>query len=367
MVRIGVPKEVKDNENRVALTPEGAAALVAAGHAVRVERNAGAGSGFADAAYASAGAALVATADAWSTDVVVKVKEPTPPEYQYLTGQVLLSYLHLAGSEMALTKALLESRTTAIAYETIEDTHGRFPLLAPMSAIAGAMTPSIGNYYLQKPHGGRGSLLAEVLEHPSGHVLVLGDGTVGWHAARVAAGMGANVVVLGLRPERAAAFERAGAGIRFEPSSAAALEKHLPETDLLVGAVLNPGARAPHVVTEGMVQSMPDGAVLIDVSIDQGGCIATSHPTTHSDPVFVTHGVTHYCVTNMPGAYPRTSTLALTGATLPYILRLAEQGVAGALQDRGFARGVQTHEGFVTYQAVARSLGLEPKFRALPD
>ncbi len=362
---VGIPKETKDNENRVALTPDGAAALTAAGHRVLVERGAGLGSGFADEAYARSGATLVAVDDAWAAALVVKVKEPTPAEYAHLRGQVLLSYLHLAGSEVALTNALLDSRTTAVAYETVEDVAGRFPLLAPMSAIAGAMTPAVGNYYLQKPQGGRGTLLAEVLGRTNGNVLVLGDGTVGWHAARVAGGMGANVVVLGLRAERAGDFEEAAAGIRFEHSSSEALERHLPETDMLIGAVLNPGARAPHVVSETMVRSMPDGAVLIDVSIDQGGCIATSRPTTHSDPVFVEHGVTHYCVTNMPSAYPRTATFALTAATLPYVLRLANDGPTAALEDSGFSRGVQTRDGFVTYEAVAKSLGLEAKLRPL--
>jgi alanine dehydrogenase len=366
-MQIGIPKEVKDNESRVALTPDGAAALAAAGHEVRVEHGAGIGAGFPDEAYERCGAELVAARAAWGARLVVKVKEPVPAEHAYFKGQLLLSYLHLAGSAIDLTQALLASGTTAIAYETIEDSFGRFPLLQPMSAIAGAMTPTIGNYYLQKPRGGRGTLLAEVLERRNGRVLVLGDGTVGWHAARVAAGMGASVIVLGLKPERAAEFRRAGAGIEFEHSTAEALEKHLPDTDLLIGAVLSPGARAPKLVTAEMVGRMPGGAVLIDVSIDQGGCIATSRATTHSDPVFVAHGVTHYCVTNMPGAYPRTSTLALTAATLPYVLRIADGGVDAVLADRRFAAGVQTHEGFVTYRAVAQSLGLMGRFRSLPE
>lgn len=364
-MKVGVVKEIKDNENRVALTPPGAAALTAAGHTVIVERGAGLGSGFADSEYARAGATLASAEEAWASSLVVKVKEPVPAEYGYCRGQILLSYLHLSGSELSLTETLLASSTTAIAYETIEDSAGRFPLLAPMSAIAGAMTPTIGNYYLQKPHGGRGTLLAEVLGARNGRVLVLGDGTVGLHAATVASGMGANVVVLGLKPSRRAEFERLS-GVVFEPSTSEALSRHLPETDLLIGAVLNAGARAPKVVNEAMVRSMPSGAVLIDVSIDQGGCIETSHPTTHSDPVFVVDDVTHYCVTNMPGAYPRTSTIALTAATLTYVQRLADGGLEAALKDRGFAKGIQTHEGFVTYPAVAESLKLGARYRELP-
>jgi len=357
-MRIGVPKERKDNESRVGLTPRGVAALRARGHEVVVERGAGAACGFADADYATAGAALGGAAQAWDRDLVIKVKEPLEAEYPRLRGQIVFTYFHLAGAPLQLTEALLASRTTGIAYETIEDAHGRLPLLAPMSAVAGAMAPLVGAYYLAKFNGGRGTLLATVLGGAHGKVVIVGDGVVGRHACDAASGLGAAVVVLGLSPQRAKEFERPGTRVRYLASTAEHLMRELPDTDVLIGGVLRRGARTPHVVSEEMVKRMPPGSVIVDVSIDQGGCVETSRPTSHSHPVFVAHGVTHYCVTNMPGAYPRTSTLALTDATLPYALTLADHGIAAAAGDAGVAKGVNTHAGRVTYRAVADALGL---------
>ena len=366
-MRIGVPKEIKDNENRVALTPAGAAALAAAGHDVGVQAGAGFGSGFDDREYVVAGARLCTAAEAWAAELVLKVKEPVEAEYALLAGQTVFSYFHLAGAPPALCMTLLASGTTAVAYETVEDEHGRFPLLAPMSAIAGSMAPLVGAHYLGAVAGGRGTLLATILGRAHGKTVVVGDGVVGRHAASVAAGLGCRVVVLGLRGELAADFERLGKNVRYVASTPESLAAELPDADLLVGAVLNPGARAPHVITEPMVKTLPRGSVIVDVSIDQGGCVATSHPTTHSDPVFVAHGVVHYCVTNMPGAYPRTATLALTTASLPYVERIAAGGIAAVVADRGFASGVNVYRGHVTHAAVADSLGLRNRYATVRD
>ena len=356
-MRIGVPREIKDNEYRVGLTPRGVAALRARGHGIVIERGAGLGCGFTDADYAAAGAELAAAQDAWRRELVIKVKEPLEPEYQELSGQLVFTYFHLAGAPRALTEALLASGTTAIAYETVEDERGRLPLLAPMSAVAGAMAPLVGAYYLAKFNGGRGTLLGTVLGIRHGKVVIVGDGVVGRHACEAARALGAAVVVLGLNAQRAAAFQVTDGSARYLLSTPENLDRELPDTDLLVGSVLRRGERAPHVVTAEMVRRMPAGSVIVDVSIDQGGCVETSRPTSHSHPVFVAHGVTHYCVTNMPGAYPRTSTLALTDATLPYALALAERGVAAAAADTGLAKGVNTCGGHVTYRAVADALG----------
>ena len=361
-MQIGVPKEIKDNENRVALTPAGAAALRARGHEVVVELGAGAGCGFSDSAYVDGGAALGDAEQAWTRDLVLKVKEPVESEYARFRGQILFTYLHLAGAPRSLTETLLATRTTAIAYETVEDERGRLPLLAPMSAVAGAMAPLMGAFYLAKFNGGRGTLLGHVLGARHGNVVVVGDGIVGTHACEAASALGAKVTVLGITPGRAADFERRDHAVRYLLSTPENLSRLLPDADLLIGAVLRRGDRAPHVVTEQMVASMPGGSVIVDVSIDQGGCVATSRPTTHSSPVFVAHGVIHYCVTNMPGAYPRTSTLALTQATLPYVLELADSGLRAARADPGLAKGVNVHRGFVTYRAVAEALGLADRF-----
>jgi alanine dehydrogenase len=275
---------------------------------------------------------------------------------------MVFTYFHLAGAPLQLTEALLASRTTAIAYETVEDEHGRLPLLAPMSAIAGSMAPLMGAYYLAKFTGGRGTLLATVLGARHGKVAIVGDGVVGRHACDVAAGLGARVVVFGITPALAAEFERHPA-VKYVQSTPSNLLGEVRDCDLLIGAVLRVGDRAPHVVTEQMVAAMPQGSVIVDVSIDQGGCVATSRPTSHSHPVFVAHGVTHYCVTNMPGAYPRTATEALTAATLPYLIKLAGNGLAAVRADSDFAKGVNTFEGAVTHPVVAAALGKE--YRAL--
>ena len=366
-MKIGVPKETKDNENRVGLTADGAVALVEAGHACCVERGAGQGCGIADADYESAGASLVDAASAWAADLVIKVKEPTPSEFDFLRGQIVFTYFHLAGVDVALTDTLLDSGTTAIAYETVEDADGRLPLLAPMSAVAGSMAPLMGSYYLAKFNGGCGMLIADILGRGYGKVVVLGDGVVGRHAAKVAGAMGGRVVIVGRHPERAESLARLAPGLDYVLSSEENLRMHLSDTDLLVGAVLVEGARAPHLVSEDMVASMPDGSVIVDVSIDQGGCIETSRPTSHSDPVFIEHDVTHYCVTNMPGAYPRTSTFALTAATLPYAKQLAAGGVEAALADPAFAHCVNTLGGKLTCRPVAEVLDKMDRFVRFED
>lgn len=366
-MRVGVPREIKDNENRVAMTPDGVRTLVEAGHEVTVELDAGSGSGFSDADYVAAGATIVDAAAAWDKDLVIKVKEPESAEYQYLGGQIVFTYFHLAGVDPGLTDALLAGRTMAVAYETVEDEQGRLPLLAPMSAVAGSMAPLVGAWYLARFNGGRGTLPAEILGQGHGEVVIVGDGIVGRHAARVAGAMGARVAVFGQRAERAAEVESIAAGIEYVVSDQGLLEDRLVRADMLIGATLVKGARARHVVSEAMVEGMPKGAVIVDVSIDQGGCVETSRPTSHADPVFTKHGVTHYCVTNMPGAYPRTSTLALTETTLPYAVRIANGGRAAILSDPLFAKGVNTCDGAVTYLPVAEALGLMDHFRELDD
>jgi len=366
-MKIGVAKETKDNENRVGLTADGALELVEAGHQVRVERGAGLGCGIADVDYQAAGATLVDASSAWGADLVIKVKEPTSAEFGYLQGQIVFTYFHLAGVDVALTDALLASGTTAIAYETVEDDNGRLPLLAPMSAVAGSMAPLMGSYYLAKFNAGRGMLIGDILGRQYGKVVVIGDGVVGQHAAKVAGAMGGRVVIFGRYLDRAESLAHLAPNLEFVMSNEENLRLHLPDTDLLVGAVLVEGARAPHLVSEAMVASMPDGSVIVDVSIDQGGCIETSRPTSHSDPVYVEHGVTHYCVTNMPGAYPRTSTFALTAATLPYAKRLADGGVEAALADTAFAQGINTHGGKITCRPVAEALGKLDRYVSLDE
>jgi len=358
-MRIGVVKEIKACENRVALTPQGTAALVAHQHQVRVEQGAGLGSGFSDQDYRQVGGRIVSTAEAWASDVVVKVKEPQITEYGYLNQQIVFAYFHLAGSAPTLTQALLLSSTTAIAYETVEDTSGGLPLLAPMSALAGSMAVTIGNYYLARFNGGKGVLLSKLFEARFGKVVVVGDGVVGLHAARVADSLGAHVYLCGLDPKREAELAAfVSKDLNFVVSTADNIAAELGDADLLIGAVLQRGARAPRLVSEAMVKKMQPGSVIVDVSIDQGGCIETMHPTTHDDPVYEKHGVIHYGVTNMPGAYPRLATLALTQATLPYVLKLADRGLAALEDDPGFALGLNTHKGAITCEAVAQALGL---------
>lgn len=358
-MRVGVPKEVRELEYRVALTPAGARELVLSGHEVLVERGAGAGSGLDDAAYAEAGARLVDdAATAWGeSDVVCKVKEPEPAEHRHLReGMVLFSYLHLAAAE-ALTAALVAAGTTAIAYETVRDRAGGLPLLWPMSTIAGRMAPQVGAHELERWRQGRGVLLGGMPGVPPARVVVIGAGTAGSNAARIAAGMEASVTVLDLDVAKLAALELPGR-VTTLASSRSVLEEQLATADLVVGAVLVPGARAPRVLTEEMVAAMPPGSVLVDLSIDQGGCAVTSRPTTHRDPTYVKHGVVHYCVGNVPGAVPRTSTYGLTNATLPYLRLLAEHGVARAARaDAGLAEGINVAAGAVTNRRVADAHG----------
>lgn len=363
-MKIGIPKEIKDKENRVALTPAGAKALVKQKHVVIVERNAGAGAGFEDKEYVAAGAKIGSAREAWNTDLVVKVKEPLLNEYQFLKGQMLFTYLHLAGVTKTLTDALLKTKVTGIAYETVEDGYSRLPLLAPMSAIAGNMAVHVGSHYLAKVNGGKGVLLGEILGNFYGKVVVVGDGVVGRHASKTAYGIGASVYLFGRHEERMDHLrESIGRKARVLLSNPKDIAEHVKDADLVVGAVLVTGAKAPYVVTAEMVKTMQKGSVIVDVSIDQGGCIETSHPTKHSDPVFVKYGVTHYCVTNMPGSYPRTSTLALTNATLPYVLALAEKSMDALRGNPHFGKGLNTYDGFITYKPVAECLGYLKKFK----
>ncbi|MCL6637175.1 MAG: alanine dehydrogenase [Alicyclobacillus sp.] len=358
---IGIPKEIKDNENRVAITPAGVHALVNGGHEVRVERGAGAGSGFPDEVYEQEGAQMVSAAEAWQADLVLKVKEPLPAEYGYFRSDLtLFTYLHLA-PEPELTRALRESGTLAIAYETVQLPDGSLPLLTPMSEIAGRMSIQIGAHFLEKTHGGRGELLSGVPGVPPARVVVVGGGIVGTNATRIAVGMGADVTVLDTNVARLRYLQDVfGSRVRTVVSNAYNLRAQLTGCDLLVGAVLIPGARAPKIVTADMVQRMNPGGVVVDVAVDQGGSVETiDRITTHSHPVYEKYGVLHYAVANMPGAVPRTATLALTSATLPYVLALADHGPLAAIQaNPALARGVNVWQGKVTYAAVANSLNL---------
>ncbi|WP_029423157.1 alanine dehydrogenase [Alicyclobacillus macrosporangiidus] len=360
---IGVPKELKDNENRVAITPAGVHAFVSAGHEVLIETRAGEGSGFSDASYEDAGARIVpAAADVWNhADMVMKVKEPLPVEYAYFRQDLtLFTYLHLA-PEPELTKALMDSGMMAIAYETVQLPDGSLPLLTPMSEVAGRMSIQIGAHFLEKAHGGRGELLGGVPGVPPARVVIVGGGIVGTNAARIALGMGAQVTILDTNVGRLRQLQDIfGNQLRTVMSNAYNLRQELEGCDLLVGAVLIPGARAPKIVTEEMVKGMNPGAVVVDVAIDQGGSVETiDRITTHSNPTYVKHGVVHYAVANIPGAVPRTSTLALTNVTVPYALQLANLGPVSAVRaNASLAKGVNVYKGKVTYEAVARSLGL---------
>lgn len=367
-MKLGLIKEIKSKENRVGLTPMGVAALIARGHQVFVEQSAGVGSGFNDQAYSQAGAKIVTTEQAWDNDLVIKVKEPIASEYQYLKQQIVFTFFHLAGVSLGLTEALLAGQTSAVAYETLEDEQGRLPLLAPMSAVAGNMAVQMGAHYLASYHGGKGVMLGSVLGKRHGHVFIIGDGVVGSHAARTAYSLGANVTVAGLFTENAKRLQsEISNDIRFVISEPATIAEHVRHADLVVGAVLTHGARAAHVVTESMVKSMQPGSVIVDVSIDQGGCIETAHVTSHDAPVYEKHGVLHYCVGNMPGAYPRTSTLALTDATLPYVLKLADKGLLALEQEPGFAKALNTHMGFITCEPVAAVFAMQDRCRTFPD
>jgi alanine dehydrogenase len=362
-MRVGVPTEIKADEYRVALTPAGVRELALHGHGVVVQAGAGDGSGIADDDYVSQGAEILPDADAVfaAADMVVKVKEPQPEEVARLEPRhTLFTYLHLA-PDQELTQALLESGATCIAYETVEDTRGRLPLLAPMSEVAGKIATQAGAFMLEKPLGGRGILLGGVPGVPAAKVKVIGGGVVGMNAAFIAIGMEADVTVFDRNIDRLRELDVAFGG-RADTcfASTLAIEEHLVEADLVIGAVLVAGARAPHVITREQLKLMKRHAVLVDVSIDQGGCFETSRPTTHSNPTYEVDGITHYCVANMPGAVPVTSTWALTNATMPYVLRLADQGVHRALgADPGFMLGLNVAGGKVTYEPVARDQGLE--------
>ena len=354
---IGVPKEVKDHESRVGVTPAGVKALVEAGHTVLVETNAGALSAFVDDEYQGAGAEIVGSAyDVWRlAEMVVKVKEPVEKEYKHFReGLVLFTYLHLAPLQ-ALTDALLEKKVVGIAYETVRDRAGTLPLLTPMSEVAGRMSVQVGATYLEKEKGGRGVLLGGVPGTPPGNVCIVGGGIVGTNAAKIALGMGARVTLVDLNLNRLRELDDIfGGRVHTLASNSYNVERAVMEADLVIGGVLIPGAAAPKIVTKAMVAKMKQGAVIVDVAIDQGGCIETARPTTHTDPSYVVDGVVHYCVTNMPAAVPYTSTLALTNATFPYVLKLAQLGAKAAIQvDKGIAEGVNTYEGTLTYEAVA--------------
>ncbi len=360
---VGLPKEIKDNEYRVGLTPAGVRALTDAGHKVIVEKNAGEGSGFEDNLYQRAGAQIIESADdVWAqADMIVKVKEPIQPEYHRMReGQLLFTYLHLA-PDKKLTDELLRRKVTGIAYETITDRRGGLPLLTPMSEVAGRMAIQVGAHYLEKMSGGRGILLGGVPGVPAARVVIIGGGVVGTNAAKIAVGMGAHVTMIDNNLERLRELDDIFLSkISTLASSAYMIQDAISEADLIVGAVLVPGASAPKLVTRTMLKDVPNGAVIVDVAVDQGGCIETTHPTTHSDPTYYVEGVLHYCVANMPGAVPRTSTFALTNATLPYAVKLANKGFLSAISsDEGLKAGVNTYAGHCTYEAVAVSQGLE--------
>ncbi len=359
---VGLPKEIKDNEYRVGLTPAGVRALTDAGHQVTVEKSAGEGSGFDDALYQKAGAQIIDSADhIWAgADMIVKVKEPIAPEYPRMReGQLLFTYLHLA-PDHELTDQLLKRKVTGIAYETITDRKGTLPLLTPMSEVAGRMAIQVGAHYLEKMAGGRGILLGGVPGVPAARVVIIGGGVVGTNAAKIAVGMGAHVTIIDNNLDRLRELDDIFLSkISTLASSAYMIHDVISSADLIVGAVLVPGAAAPRLVTRSMLKDVPNGAVIVDVAVDQGGCIETTHPTTHSDPTYYVEGVLHYCVANMPGAVPRTSTFALTNATLPYALKLANQGFLDAIQnDAGLKAGVNTFAGHCTYQAVAEAQGI---------
>ena len=361
-MRIGVAKEIKQQEYRVALTPAGARELVQHGHEVLVETGAGVGSAFLDDAYERAGATIASVDDVWSgADLLLKVKEPIAPEYPRLReGMTLFTYLHIAADE-PLTRALVDSGITAIAYETVETDAGALPLLAPMSEIAGRLAPQAGADQLEKPKGGRGILLGGVAGVAPARVLVIGGGMVGYNAAVIALGMGAQVTVLERSVDRMRFLEQILSGrVQLLMSSALQLEEAIKDADLTIGAVLIPGALAPKLITRAMLGTMKESSVFVDVAIDQGGCAETSRPTTHDDPVYTVDGVIHYCVANMPGAVPITSTRALTNVTLPYVEQLADLGAIGAVTvNPELARGVNVVGGKVTYEAVAEAHGMD--------
>ncbi|MFN2586541.1 MAG: alanine dehydrogenase [Actinomycetota bacterium] len=362
-MRVGIPRELKDNEYRVAITPAGVRELVVSGHDVYVEHDAGRGSSITNAEFERAGAKILPDADGVfaEAEMVLKVKEPVPEEFHRLReGLLLFTYLHLAASE-PVTRALVDSGTTGVAYETVELPDGSLPLLAPMSEVAGRMAPQVGAISLQREHGGRGVLLGGVSGVRPGRVVVIGAGMSGMNAAWIAQGMEAEVVILDKNINKLRDVDRIHQGkILTLASNRLSVEEVVTQADLVIGAVLVPGARAPKIVSEEVVREMKPGAVVVDISIDQGGCFETSHMTTHSDPTYVVHDVVHYCVGNMPGAVPHTSTYALTNATMPYVLALADKGLDAAVRDDpALARGVNVLKGSVVYDPVAEAHGLD--------
>lgn len=360
---VGLPKEVKDNEYRVGLVPAGVKSLTSAGHKVLVQQSAGEGSGITDAEYVAAGGQIIDTADeVWAAaEMIVKVKEPIPIEYDRMRpGLVLFTYLHLAPAR-ELTRALLERGVTGVAYETITDNEGRLPLLTPMSEVAGRMSIQVGATYLEKINGGRGVLLGGVPGVAPGRVTIIGGGVVGTNAAKIAVGFGASVIIIDRDIERLRYLDDIfGSRIRTLASNPYTIAESVAASDLVIGAVLVPGAAAPKLVTRDMLRGMPRGTVIVDVAVDQGGCIETTKPTTHSEPTYYVENVLHYGVTNMPGAVPRTSTFALTNVTLPFALKLARRGVEEAIRrDPHLRNGVNTYKGQVVYEAIAQDQGLE--------
>ncbi len=359
---IGIPKEIKNNENRVGATPAGVKELVKHGHTLYVQHTAGEGSGFSDEEYVAAGAKILPTIeDVYSiAEMIIKVKEPIEPEYPLVRkGQVLFTYFHFA-SDLPLTEAMMKAEAVCIAYETVRDRQGTLPLLIPMSEVAGRMSVQEGARFLEKPQGGRGVLLGGVPGVAPAKVLVLGAGVVGRNAALMAAGLGADVTITDISlPTLRHCAETMPKNVKTLYSSQHNIEQQLPSTDLVIGSVLIPGAKAPHLITKDMVKLLRPGSVMVDVAIDQGGCFETSHPTTHSEPTFVVDGVIQYAVANIPGAVPYTSTLALTNATLPYALRLADLGWQEACRrDPGLADGVNMVDGHITFKAVAEAFDL---------
>lgn len=358
---IGVPREIKDNENRVGMTPAGVVAFKKNGHQVWIETNAGVGSGFTNEAYEEAGASIVSSAsEAWKADMVVKVKEPLPAEYGFFReGLILYTYLHLA-AEPELTKALIDMKVVAIAYETIQLENGALPLLIPMSEVAGRMSVQIGAQFLEKSKGGKGVLLGGVPGVSPANVVIVGGGIVGTNAAKMAIGLGADVTILDVNMDRLRQLDDIFQGrLKTLSSNPFNIAETVKSADLLIGAVLIPGARAPQLVSEDMIKTMEEGSVVVDVAIDQGGSIATiDHITTHSHPTYVKHGIVHYAVANMPGAVPRTSTLALANVTVPYGIQIANKGYRqAALENKALAKGINVINGLVTYQAVSDAYG----------
>jgi alanine dehydrogenase len=361
-MRVGIPTETKNNEFRVAITPAGVAELTHRGHEVLIQAGAGEGSAIADADFKTAGAQMISTAEqVWSdADLLLKVKEPMPAEYGLLhSGQILFTYLHLAASR-ACSDALLASGTTSIAYETVQTADGALPLLAPMSEVAGRLSAQVGAYHLMRTHGGRGVLMGGVPGVEPAEVVVIGGGTAGYNAARVAGGMGAAVTVFDVNINRLRELDAEfGIAIRTRYSSAYELEDAVKRADLVIGAVLVPGAKAPTLVSNSVVAHMKPGAVLVDIAIDQGGCFEDSRPTTHDQPTFEVHDTLFYCVANMPSAVPKTSTFALTNATMPYVLKLADHGWRAACRsDPALAQGLSTHDGALLSERVANDLDL---------